>query len=30
MRRQHLDALLFAQVYRGSKFYPSVLEIVGL
>jgi hypothetical protein len=30
MRRQHLDALFFTQVYPGSKFCPSVLEIVGL
>jgi hypothetical protein len=30
MRRQHLDALFFTQVYRGSKFCSSVLEIVGL
>jgi hypothetical protein len=30
MRRQHLDALFFIQVYRGSKFCPSVLENVGL
>jgi hypothetical protein len=25
-----IDALFFIQVYRGSKFCPSVLEIVGL
>jgi hypothetical protein len=30
MRRHHLDALFFIQVYLGSKFCPSVLEIVGL
>jgi hypothetical protein len=29
MTRQHLDALFLIQVYLGSKFCPSVLEIVG-
>jgi hypothetical protein len=29
-RRYHLDALFLTQVYRGSKFCPSVLETVGL
>jgi hypothetical protein len=29
-RRHHIDALFVTQVYRGSKFCPSVLEIVGL
>jgi hypothetical protein len=30
MRRHHLNALFLIQVYFGSKFCPSVLEIVGL
>ncbi|PNF34240.1 hypothetical protein B7P43_G17496 [Cryptotermes secundus] len=29
-RRYHLDALFLIQVYRGSVFCPSALEIVGL
>jgi hypothetical protein len=29
-RRHHLDARFLIQVYLGSKFCPSVLEIVGL
>jgi hypothetical protein len=29
-RRYNLDALFLTQVYRGSKFCPSVLETVGL
>jgi hypothetical protein len=29
-RRCHLDALFLTQVYRGSKFCPSVFETVGL
>jgi hypothetical protein len=29
-RRDRLDALFLLQVYFGSKFCPSVLEIVGL
>jgi hypothetical protein len=29
-RRYHLGALSLTQVYRGSKFCPSVLETVGL
>jgi hypothetical protein len=29
-RSYHLDALFLTQVYRGSKFCPSVLETVGL
>jgi hypothetical protein len=30
MRRHRLDALFFIQVYLGSKFCRSVLEIVGI
>jgi hypothetical protein len=30
MRRHRLDALFLTHVYFGSKFRPSVLEIVGL
>jgi hypothetical protein len=30
MMRHRLDALFLTQVYSGSKFCPSVLEIVGL
>jgi hypothetical protein len=30
MRRHRLDALFIIQVYLGSKFCPSFLEIVGL
>jgi hypothetical protein len=30
VRRHHLDALFLIQVYLGSKFCPSVLEIAGL
>jgi hypothetical protein len=30
MRRHRLDALFLSEVYRGVKFCPSVLEIVGL
>jgi hypothetical protein len=30
MRRHRLDALFRSQVYLGSEFCPSVLEIVGL
>jgi hypothetical protein len=30
MGRHHLDALFLTQVYRGSKFCLSVLEIAGL
>jgi hypothetical protein len=30
MRRHRLDALFLIQVYLGSKFWPSVLEIAGL
>jgi hypothetical protein len=30
MRRHRLDALFFIQVYLGSKFCPSVLEIVDI
>jgi hypothetical protein len=30
MRRHRLDALFLTHVYFGSKFCPSVLEIVGL
>jgi hypothetical protein len=29
-RRYHFDALFLTQLYRGSKFCPSVLETVGL
>jgi hypothetical protein len=30
MRRHLLDALFLIQVYLGSKFCPSLLEVVGL
>jgi hypothetical protein len=30
VRRHHLDALFLIQVYLGSKFCPSVLDIAGL
>jgi hypothetical protein len=30
MRRHHLNALFLIQVYHGSKFCPSVLEIACL
>jgi hypothetical protein len=30
MRRHHFDALLFTEVCLSSKFWPSVLETVGL
>jgi hypothetical protein len=30
MRRHRLDAVFLTQVYSGSKFFPSVLETVGL
>jgi hypothetical protein len=30
VRRHRLDAFFLTQVYSGSKFCPSVLEIVGL
>jgi hypothetical protein len=30
VRRHRLDAFFLTQVYSGSKFSPSVLEIVGL
>jgi hypothetical protein len=30
VRRHRLDAFFLTQVYSGSKFYPSVLEIAGL
>jgi hypothetical protein len=29
-RRYHLGAIFLTQVYRGSKYCPSVLETVGL
>jgi hypothetical protein len=29
-RRRHFDALLLINVFSGTKFCPSVLEIVGL
>jgi hypothetical protein len=29
-RRCHLDALFLIQVYRGLKYCPSLLEVVGL
>jgi hypothetical protein len=29
-RRYHLDASFLTQVYRGSKFCPSILETIGL
>jgi hypothetical protein len=30
VRRHRFDAFFLTQVYSGSKFCPSVLEIVGL
>jgi hypothetical protein len=30
VRRRHIDALLLINVFRGTKFCPSVLEAVGL
>jgi hypothetical protein len=30
VRRHRLDAFFLTQVYSGSKFCPSVFEIVGL
>jgi hypothetical protein len=30
MRRHRLDELFLTKVYFGFKFYPAVLEIVGL
>jgi hypothetical protein len=30
MRRHRLETLFIIQVYLGSKFRPSVLEIVGV
>jgi hypothetical protein len=30
MRKQRIDALFLIQVYFGSRFCPSALEVVGL
>jgi hypothetical protein len=30
VRRRHIDALFLINVFRGAKFCPSVLDVVGL